>query len=471
MMERFRKYIANQEMEISILGIILLIVICPPSFSQFSKIHGFVETGILGGTGGSLPFWMLSNHYGRFTPTSENGYLDAGIFSDTLKQDQKFGFDWGGEAFGRYDGAFKGWLHQGYIGGKAGFLYCYAGLKEEHFGSQDPELSSGFVIWSGNARPIPKLSLATLDFVKVPYTKGFVEIKGGISHGWFGKDGYVKHAYLHHKYLYLRFGGSHAFHFTAGLHHFAQWGGISPEYGELPSSLKDFFKVFFAKKGGDTISGVPYNEWENRFGNHLGTKDISLDYSFRGELKIKAYWQNFIEYTTGLGFKNVSDGLWGIQLEHPGKLKIGYEFFRSITRLYTKDGKPWRGEDNYFNNSIYQNGWTFKGYTIGTPIITSPILTHQQYPGQITNNRVVGHIVHVEFFFNKNRLNMRYSFTKNYGDSYILFDPPKKQHSLLLSLQKSVLSDRILGMASFGWDQGEILGNHVGGGLGMRYRL
>ena len=41
------------------------------------------------------------------------------------------------------------------------FLYAYGRLMEENYGNQDYSISSGGVIWSGNARPIPQISFAT----------------------------------------------------------------------------------------------------------------------------------------------------------------------------------------------------------------------------------------------------------------------------------------------------------------------
>jgi len=450
----------------------MLFLLLPPSiYSQNQKIQGFAETGIMAGTGGRIPFWMMSNRFGRFTPASQNTWIDAGIFSDSIGKDKKYGMDWGAEIFGRYDRKLYGWLQQGYIGGKAGIFYFFAGLKEEHFGSQDPDLSSGFLPWSGNARPIPKVSLSTPDFVSIPFTKGFAEFKGGISHSWFGRDGYVKKAYLHHKYLYLRFGGSHAFHLTTGIHHFAQWGGVSPVYGRMPSHLNDFFKVFLARGGGDSIPGVPWNEWANRFGNHQGTRDISVDYRLRTGLKIKAYWQNFIEDITGLGFRNISDGLWGIQVENPGKMKIGYEFFRSKTGNFKiKNGALTGGSDDYFNHSIYRSGWTYQEYTIGNPLITSPVLLpNPESSEHIINNRVVSHVLNIELLGRNNCIKLIFSHSENYGGKIVLFDPVKKQNSLLLSLERYILPDKLRGVLSLGFDQGDLLGNHAGIGLNLRW--
>jgi hypothetical protein len=455
-------------MRIFVFAVLIVVYLKPSALSQTS---GFVNSGAIAGSGESLPFWMITNNYGRFTPQSVNAWLDAGIFADTIHITRKLKLDMGGELFGRYDGSWHGQVQQGYAELKYGILNFYAGRKEEHFGSQDPELSSGFVMWSGNALPVPQVSISTNDFVKVPFTRGFIEFKAGLSHGWLGDKQYVKDAYMHHKYLYFRFGGSHSLHFTAGVHHFAQWAGNSPEWGELPSGMNNFLKVFLARDGKDTVPGVPSYEWDNRFGNHLGTKDISVDYRFKGGLTLKLYWQNFIEDVTGLGFRNASDGLIGIQAELPERFKIGYEFFRSVSRLTLKDGTVLHGADDYFNNGIYRSGWTYQGYTIGNPLITSPVLLNTEYPGQIINNRVEGHVVHLAWFFNTSRLDMRYSFTKNYGNNSVLFEQMKIQSSMLLSWKKGFLGNKIWGRLSAGWDKGELLGDHFGLGLEVEIKL
>jgi hypothetical protein len=95
-------------------------------------------------------------------------------------------------------------------------------------------------------------------------------------------------------------------------------------------------------------------------------------------------------------------------------------------------------------------------------LITSPVLLNTEYPGQIVNNRVEGHVVHVAWFFNKSRLDMRYSFTKNYGNNSVLFEQMKIQNSMLLSWKKGFLGNKIWGKLSAGWDNGELLGDHYG---------
>lgn len=447
--------------------------------SQGLQFHGFAETGLLAGTNGRIPFWMLTNRFGRFSPKSANGYIDAGIFSDSIDKKRVTAIDWGLEGFGRYDGGWDGWLQQAWAGAKWKKFYFYAGLKEEHFGSQNPEMSSGMVMWSGNARPLPQISLTTIDYIDVPFTNRFVQFNAGISHGWFGNNGYVKQAYLHHKYFYLRFGGESRIHLTIGLQHFAVWGGISPKYGRLPSSLADFFKVFIAYNGhNDSIPGVPPNEWKNRFGDHRGTKDISVDYKFNDNWTTQLYWQNFIEDIMGLGWRQAIDGLWGISFKYKTKLNFCYEYLHSSLNNASFKNAISQGNfqdildfKDYFNNSIYLSGWTYKGYLIGNPMISSPILlSDPSIAPKIVNNRVNGHIVSSSLTLDKFQLFVRFSHTKNFGSLTWAIDPPKFQNGLMISVSKQrFLFDRIDASISVAMDAGALYGNHLGFEYKMRW--
>ena len=53
---------------------------------------------------------------------------------------------------------------------------------------------------------------------------------------------------LHHKNVYVRVGGDLPIHDHYGFHHYAMWGGTSPEYGDLPDSWDTYKKIFLARK-------------------------------------------------------------------------------------------------------------------------------------------------------------------------------------------------------------------------------
>ena len=127
--------------------------------------------------------------------------------------------------------------------------------------------------------------------------------------------------------------------------------------------------------------------------------------------------------------------------------------------------------DDYFNNRIYRSGWTYQGYTIGNPLITSPVLLHTASPGVFINNRVEGHVIHATWFSKNNRFDLRYSFSKNYGNYAVLFEQVKIQNSMLLSWTKKFLGDKMWGKLSAGLDRGDLLGNHFGIGVEAGIRL
>jgi len=143
-------------------------------------------------------------------------------------------------------------------------------------------------------------------------------VKGGLSHGWFGeKDQYVKNAYLHEKYAFLRIGEKTLpVSVNIGIHHTAMWGGVSPvdTIGKLPSDLNAYSSVFFARMGGDQ---GPINEQINVLGNHLASYSLGADYK-RDNYILSIYWQTFLEDKNGrigLDRKNRPDGLWDLLLK------------------------------------------------------------------------------------------------------------------------------------------------------------
>jgi hypothetical protein len=250
-----------------------------------------------------------------------------------------------------------------------------AGVKEEHFGIQDNELSTGNYLFSGNARPLPELSLFTRDYLTIPFTRQFLELKAGISHGWLGrKDQYVKDAYLHHKFAFLRLGEKKwKVSVNTGLHHAAMWGGISPDTGVLPHNFKAFKSVLFGKIGGDQ---GPSGEQINVLGNHLATYSLGIDIKMK-EYKLGFSWQTLLEDKNGrvgVDWKNREDGIWGVVLSK----KDTTTFFRKVliefVNTTNQSGDPLKsGDDDYFNNYLYKTGWTYHRMTIGTPLITSPV--------------------------------------------------------------------------------------------------
>ena len=307
------------------------------------------------------------------------------------------------------------------------------------------------------------------------FYKRFAEFKGEISHGWFENNQYISDVWLHHKYLFLRIGGTLPVHLEYGLHHFAQWGGKSsnPLYGDLPNDLKTFMKVFLAHGG---IENAPVDESSNVIGNHIGSHNLALDFK-ANSISLKFYWQTIFEDRSGLLLRNIKDGLWGLSISSESWKYVSnflvefinttdqsgriHEHYEDSVLIY--DG----GNDNYFGHFIYQEGWATREMSIGTPLITSPIFSESNlWP---FNNKITALHLGIEGIIKNVNYKALYTYSRNYGTNAIPFPESKDQHSILL---KSTISNflpwNISMSVAVAADVGELFENNVGIMLSFR---
>lgn len=456
------------------------------AYSQNLKIPDYsFETGALAAAGKQTPFWLISNQNGMITSNRINAWIRLGLKTH-LSNRKEVDYDYGLDIIDRQSNATnKLYLNQAYIRLKLYFINFQAGSMVEKFGNQDSSLSSGGLLWSGNARPIPKITMIVPEFTAVPFTQGYLEFKGGISHGWFGDNQFINDSWLHHKYLYLRLGGRLPVHLHFGLHHFAQWGGTStdPAVGKLTGNFSDFIKVFFAKNGDHNAIS---NEQLNALGNHLGSRNFGIDVDLPN-LKAGFYWQTIFEDSSGREFMNIKDGLWGVYLRMKDKDRfingLVYEFVNTtdqsgpndsywlldgIKYYYPVPGGKYHwpiGNDDYFNNYLYQFGWTYNGMTIGTPLITSPEMQKidKNESEYIWNNKVICHHFGLEGKYRDIHYKMLATYTLNYGTNFHPFEKALPQFSFLLETQiPNKLPWGIIGSLKLGVDFGKLYGNNAG---------
>ena len=166
---------------------------------------------------------------------------------------------------------------------------------------------------------------------------------------------------------------------------------------------------------------------------------------------------------------NKADGLWGVTVRNarfPFIKGILYEYLNTTDQsgpYHDKDGLVYGGADNYFNNGIYQNGWTYYSRTIGTPFISSP-LYNSNGAVSIQNNRVIVHHIGIEGDVSGYAYKFLTSISNNYGTySAPLATDLRKNTSVLLEVKKQFpgLSNIELG-CSVGADFGKLYGNSVG---------
>jgi len=438
---------------------------------QFFKAPQYnIEAGGIGSFGRQAPFWLVNNQYGKYSNAPVSGFLSAKIHSET-DSSKLFSLGYILEAFDIQDSRNSFFIHQANIKLRFGFMSLRLGSGEDTYGNQDAGLTSGSLLWAGNTRPMPKIVLETNGYTDVPFTQGYVQFRGLLSHGWFGNDGFVKNAYLHHKNVYIKAGGRLPLNLSFGLQHFTMWGGESSDaaIGKLPSDFTAYRKVFFAKRDTSDLSGLPEVEGINKLGNHLGSWNYGVDIKLKNYIA-GIYYQTIFEDYSGFSKFLMRDGLWGLSVKTKNQSKIVNAFLYEYLHTSYQSGAPpenpdeyTQGNDNYFNNGIYYSGWTFRGKVIGTPFISSPSLLEYETVS-FRNNRVIAHHLGIGGKIS-GTLNYRILFTlsKNMGTYYEPFPETQKVQSALVEISKEV--ERYQGIdltLRIGADHGKLYGNNCG---------
>ena len=426
-----------------------------------------IYSGGAAGIGSDKPFWNVANTYGKYSLVPFEWI--TGLKIEAVDSSASLlSIDYGAEIYDRYGEKNELVLHQGYIEIKTALLTFRAGRKEEVIGNQDSILSTGGSVWSANARPMPKLVLATPGYVDVPFTKGYVEVNGSLAHGWFEKERYVENVFLHQKHAHIRFGGDFRLNVSLGLIHFAHWGGVSPNerFGALPSDL-DAFKRVFISQSGETATVDP-GEVINSLGNHLGARNYRIDY--RGEnFSSGFYFQTIFEDNSGMSKLFYVDGVKGLVIRMHEKEKFINHLLVEYVQTTWQSGplhdlsgsSKLKGDDDYFNHYIYQSGWTYLGMTLGTPLITSPLYTDENQV-LLPNTRVKGY--HLGWGGIVHGLNYRtlFTYTANKGTYKFPYSPDRNQFSWLFEATvPSFWRDVDLSIL-LAADLGQMYGNNLG---------
>jgi hypothetical protein len=455
-------------------GIVVLLLgnfIAFVSDAQITRPVIHIESDLLVSAGKNPPYFLVSNQQGIFSVERNAFLLRLGMTAD-FDTSRHISLSYGLDAIYRYDSNHEIWLQQAYVRTKIYFLILQGGFIEESFGNQDDQLSSGPYLYSRNARPIPKIALSTDDYIVFPFTGNLIEINGYFAHGWLGEtDQYVKDAYLHQKFFYIRI-GEKRFRWSVnfGIHHTVMWGGVSPEYGQLPENCQAYKSVVFGKMKEEM---GPVNEQQNAIGNHLASYSLGMDYSLK-RYKLRFYWQTMLEDKNGrvgIDWKNKSDGLWGLTIQsltpRPAFRKLVLEFFNSTNQ----SGDPSKsGGDNYFNNYLYRSGWTYHKMTIGTPLITSPVFTDRtpEMTDYLDNNRIRAISAGMLFQANAKQLYFKFIYSRNYGTVALPYSSPQDQ--IYSTAEYTYFSKRYRDL-SFSWQAALDLGSHLGNNAGLLLKI
>jgi hypothetical protein len=462
-----------------------------------AELGGFVTNSA------QTPFWLRANQYGTVPLQGSLATLRLGVAKDYKHRQDTLNhrasrFDWG---FGlnvvansvplSYYNSARLFLPDAYAKIRLGAVELYAGNRREVVGLGDTTLTSGFVAWSGNALPFPKVQLHTPDFVPLGFTKNLIAFRAGYAHGWLVNT-YIKNSYMHQKYLYVRLGKPNwRLHVTGGLNHQVQWGGRADYLigtslavnGKLTTTFRDYLLMITGYYP-DDVQNDRYTDFDgtNRIGNHLGSYDFSVEW--RGDTQNwLLYHQHIYEDASGLAFQNVPDGLTGLRYLNRRPLKNRFQVKRLLVEglITTNQSGPtfdqaarYQGADNYFNHSQYREGWSYQGRTIGTPFIAPYNELSTKAVGEggsfFPNNRLVAWYVGGEGAFRKGpTLTARLSYSRNFGTYSQYFSERFYQFSSLLSARWPL--DRRASTfltTSLSLDRGQLLPISTGGFVSLR---
>ena len=388
------------------------------------------------------PFWLQSNVNGDVSSRPFSGNLTAGIYKEEAHPERWWDYDFDVQLTGRcpgMNGVATGYFNQLYAHVRLFIFDITAGIKPMIYETQDTALTMGSMVFSGNSQPLPHVTVGIDRYVSFPGCYGYFELKGGLTHAWMADNVYMQGSYLHHKWIAFRFGGRLPVNISYEFHHAAQWGGHNNEFGDVGNDWNSFVNVLLARGG-----GAVQVDQQNAQGNHVGSQQLMVTGKGNG-WSISAYWQNFFEdnfAVIGAG-KNIADGLWGISMKQnrwPFIQGVTYEFLNTTDQSgpwHDRDGLCYAGDDAYYQNFVFQNGWNYYYRSMGTPFITSPIYNED---GTIhtLNSRVRVHHLGVRGDIYGFMYRIKASYARNYGNDNTSREVQSTNTALLLEVTKHV---------------------------------
>ncbi len=459
------------------------------------------------------PHYIAANRFGLLS--SGDNLLFSAKVARGLERERRFSYAFGAQLTGgytssvdytRYDAGTNSFvnnpmhpsravLQQLYATVKWRSLFLTAGMKEEEPSLVDRSLSSGNLVHSGNTRPIPQARLGFVDFQPVPFTRGVLKVQGEFAYGkytdakWWERhsDRYNSFTtsgiwYVYRK-LYLRIDGSRLFSLTFGAQAAGQFGGksIYMNHGEVDRidnrgvKFKDFINMIFPVENG----------MEDFYqGNTIGSWDVRADFRLSNGVKLSGYVEFPWEDGSGMAKLNGFDGLYGIELQLPGKHPALSAAVVEYLDLVNQSGpihfnpgdyegthitSTATGADDYYNNRYY-NSYANYGSLIGTPMVMGPIYNLDGYNCLIGTRMRGIHLAAQGWITGNMAWEAKFGWRKAYGNGFFALIPPRHSTSALAGVKWSVAS--VKGMVVGGkiaFDRGNLPQNSFGAEISVAY--
>lgn len=449
-----------------------------------------LEAGGCYTSGCFIPYYMVSNRHGIISPESGVGFLRAGAgYSRETSSGFRLGMGldlvgYTAETSPYYDAVR---LHQLYADISYKKVGMSVGMREESSMLVNGELSSGNMVWSENARPVPRMKIGTTDYVSVPGTGGWINFYFDFSYGWQGDGGYnrevgdflelvntdrrnyhiTENVVLHRKNLFFRTKQDEKLVMTVGIEHASQFGG-TVNGRENAVNLKDYAKVFLASTGN---AGNEYS--------HLASIDVRADVNFRQGV-LGAYTQLFMdEISRHGGFRqNGTDGLWGLEWRtgKSGFLSdVIVEYLKTTNQggpVYANEEYKYDGKEYHYYACTYYDdqhygAWSNFGMALGSPMLKSPIYNENRLPMFAETLVRALHIGMKGQLAEKLDYRFMFSYRKTWGTTLYLSPSPKENTSAMLECCYHADKGWTF-VPSVAFDSGKLYGDNFGLALSVR---
>ena len=473
---------------------VLMLYIAANGMAQ--TIHTRYEAGGAYGSGNYTPFWHMANRQGICSHNNGMFYTRLGAEGHNIFSNKKMTLEWGADVVAGYNLTSSVYIQQAYIDFKWKRFRASFGQKERWGELPNHRLSTGALVESGNARPIPQVRIELPEYWIIPGTNGWFAIKGHLAYGIF-TDGewqkeffsetspYALNILYHSKAGFMKLGNESKYPLTAeiGLHMVTQFGGDCYNIYNTPGidyknpvRIKDFFYALIPLSGD---ASYDISDQANVAGNMLGSWQGTITWNDKN-WKLRTYYEHTFEDHSQLFWEY---GLWteqlvGLELElknYNWIKNVAVEYFNLKDQsgpIYHDKNSKFPDQiscvDNNYNHEKYP-GWFNYGQMIATPLCTSPIYNtdRKQY---CYNNRVEAFHFGIEGE-PLNWLSYRtlYTHSNNWGTYKKPFKDIKVNNSFLLEVTYHPQSIKGWSIAaSFAFDNGDLYGNNYGGMLTIK---
>lgn len=471
--------------------------------SNNDTVNVNIEMSGIASKGKFAPTLLIANNFG-LTGNISNSVVSTAEINYKKNLKNNFGIDACMELATGINNINKIWLQQAYVNLNWKNLNLCLGSKERYGFPLDKNqtLTSGWLVEGPNARPIPQMRIGLNKYLNIPYTNGWISLKGHLAYGFF-TDGkwqekfvkpdltYTKGTKYHSKSLMFKLGNREKFpvEFDFGLLMATQFGGdmfqkqsngSSTLVVDMPDDLGSYWSAFFPRSGG---KDTPEGEQVNVEGNMLGSWNFALNY-YLDDWKIRATLEHYFEDHSQMFWQygRWKDGLIGIEIYLPHNKWISSIVWEGIS---TKDSSgpilydgflgsfqdvQWSCGDDYYNNHIYQ-AWHHYGMGIGHPMLPSPIYNDN---GQIKfkSNRMKGQHIGISGIPTMVwSWRLIISYAKHWGSYEIPFDRITRQFYGMAEINYTPPIIKNWGFKlALAIDRGQYPGNSTGAMMTINYK-